>query len=142
MKTIPGYSLLHLESPSSSNSVSCSLKLPLFEKFSSKISSAPLASLSKSQSSSVSTLARSLSKRCISFWYEVGIVRCTLPMDKTLFAGIGLMQISMAERRVLKKRSQMEVVAVMRYEWTRGTSILDIHRRPQSVYGDDGMPSP
>ncbi|GBM03462.1 hypothetical protein AVEN_95367-1 [Araneus ventricosus] len=33
----------------------------------------------------------------------------------------------------------MEVHAVMRYEWARGTSILDIHRRLQSVYGDDVM---
>ncbi|GBO32526.1 hypothetical protein AVEN_195147-1 [Araneus ventricosus] len=33
----------------------------------------------------------------------------------------------------------MEVRAVMRYEWARGTSILDIHRRLQSVYGGDAM---
>ncbi|GBM83676.1 hypothetical protein AVEN_224038-1 [Araneus ventricosus] len=33
----------------------------------------------------------------------------------------------------------MEVRAVMCYEWARGTSILDIHRRLQSVYGDDVM---
>ncbi|GBL99293.1 hypothetical protein AVEN_221133-1 [Araneus ventricosus] len=45
----------------------------------------------------------------------------------------------MADRRVLRTWSQMEVRAVMRYEWTRGTSILDIHRRLQSVYGDDVM---
>ncbi|GBN31305.1 hypothetical protein AVEN_138042-1 [Araneus ventricosus] len=33
----------------------------------------------------------------------------------------------------------MEVCAVMRYEWVRGTSILDIQRRLQGVYGDDVM---
>ncbi|GBL79670.1 hypothetical protein AVEN_18212-1 [Araneus ventricosus] len=50
-----------------------------------------------------------------------------------------LMQISMAERHVLKTWSEMEMRAVMRYEWERGTSILDIHRRLQTVYGEDVM---
>ncbi|GBO38786.1 hypothetical protein AVEN_155701-1 [Araneus ventricosus] len=40
---------------------------------------------------------------------------------------------------VLRTWLQMEVLAVMRYEWARRTSILDIHRRLQSVYGDDVM---
>ncbi|GBM07629.1 hypothetical protein AVEN_230059-1 [Araneus ventricosus] len=44
----------------------------------------------------------------------------------------------MTERRVLKTWSQIEV-AVMRYEWERGTGILHIYRRLLSVYGDDVM---
>ncbi|GBM62279.1 hypothetical protein AVEN_264140-1 [Araneus ventricosus] len=45
----------------------------------------------------------------------------------------------MTERRVLKTWSQMEVRAVMSYEWASEASILDIHGRLQSVYGDDVM---
>ncbi|GBN37074.1 hypothetical protein AVEN_2256-1 [Araneus ventricosus] len=45
----------------------------------------------------------------------------------------------MTERRVLKTWSQMEMCAVLRYEWARRTSILYIERRLQSVYGDDVM---
>ncbi|GBN31303.1 hypothetical protein AVEN_138041-1 [Araneus ventricosus] len=41
----------------------------------------------------------------------------------------------MAERRVLKTWSQMEVCAVVSYERARGTSILNIQRLLQSVYG-------
>ncbi|GBO19552.1 hypothetical protein AVEN_155497-1 [Araneus ventricosus] len=45
----------------------------------------------------------------------------------------------MTERRVLKPWSQIEMCAVVRYEWARRTSILDIQQRLQSVYGDDVM---
>ncbi|GBM61459.1 hypothetical protein AVEN_96568-1 [Araneus ventricosus] len=50
-----------------------------------------------------------------------------------------LVQISIADRRVLKTWSQMEVRAVMRYEWARGISILDTQRRLESAIGDDIM---
>ncbi|GBM89313.1 hypothetical protein AVEN_120889-1 [Araneus ventricosus] len=45
----------------------------------------------------------------------------------------------MTEIRVLKTWFQMEARAVMRYECVRGTSILDIRRRFQSVCGDNVM---
>ncbi|GBN65416.1 hypothetical protein AVEN_63567-1 [Araneus ventricosus] len=60
-------------------------------------------------------------------------------MQQTAVPEFSLVQISMAENRGLKTWSQMEVRAVMRYEWVCGTSSLDIHRRLQSVYGDGVM---
>ncbi|GBM37382.1 hypothetical protein AVEN_48153-1 [Araneus ventricosus] len=59
--------------------------------------------------------------------------------QQTAVPGFSLVQISIEERHVLKTQSQMQVRAVVRYEWARETSILDIHRRLQSVYGDDVM---
>ncbi|GBM43341.1 hypothetical protein AVEN_166088-1 [Araneus ventricosus] len=57
--------------------------------------------------------------------------------QQTAVPEFSLVQISIAERRMFKTWSQMEVRAVMRYEWARGTSILDNHRNLQSVHGDD-----
>ena len=43
----------------------------------------------------------------------------------------------MADRRVLTTWSPMEVHAVIRYEWARGTSVSVIHERLQTVYGEE-----
>ncbi|KAJ4447445.1 hypothetical protein ANN_09452 [Periplaneta americana] len=44
----------------------------------------------------------------------------------------------MADRRVLTW-SPMEVRAVIRYEWARGSSVSIIHERLQTVHGEEGM---
>ena len=46
-------------------------------------------------------------------------------------------QITMADRRVLTTWSPMEVHAVIRYEWARGTNVSVIHERLQTVYGEE-----
>ncbi|GBM47414.1 hypothetical protein AVEN_175594-1 [Araneus ventricosus] len=55
-----------------------------------------------------------------------------------------LVQISMAERRVLETWLQMGVHSVMRYEWALGTNISDIRGcggAPRSVFIFHTLPS-
>ncbi|GBO14530.1 hypothetical protein AVEN_81163-1 [Araneus ventricosus] len=86
MKTIPNYSLLHFQNllphpiPYHVRRNFHGLKNPLL-----KYTQMPLSSLSKSESSSVSTSARSLRKGCISSAYEVGIVSCEQQVNTSIW---------------------------------------------------------